>query len=269
MSLIFNLQPSQHIGSASFLRRNVDGFFDLFKTKAMRRLDYHQLAVKLTDRDLLQLNLLLHKWMDEGLDGELRTSYVARTPYTSVEKETLRQILEDKQLPGTIHNLEIKFEDGRRSVEVNFSSTAVITRVIGGADDEYWEECRQSQLTKFFREKKAKFLWLILSPVPFLVGGGIYTLAALPESINIRTFLFCLAYIATSFITAGLCWLHQKGIGFPHAQIMLRSDDTKTSNSASTIISTLNLIFQFVKMYLDYFYSVIALPYKLWCKRLQ
>jgi hypothetical protein len=234
----------------------------------MRRLDYYQLAVKLTKRDLRQLDLLLHRWMSEELDGHIRASYIARTSYISVEKDALTDILTDEQLPDTIHELEIRLEDNRRSIRVRFSPAAVITRVMGGANDEFWEEHKQTQITKFLREKKAKFLRFIFAPVPFLLGGGIYTLMGAPLRLGLGMFVFYLGYIATSFVMAGVCWLHKKGIGLPHARIVLRTVDTTSSNSAISILNVLNLIIQLVRLFFDYFYSFLASPYKLWHEHL-
>jgi hypothetical protein len=254
-------QHELQIRPSSFSLRRGEGIITILRAKAMRRVNSHQLAVKLTWDDLRQLVALLHEMMKDGGEGKLRTSFIAKTPYTTVKKKTLKRILTSKKLPPTIYELLIRFEDDRRSIEVNLSRTGAITRVIGGAFDEYWEEDKQTRLTKFMRGRKAKFLPLLFSLGPLLAVGGIYTLAGWPSGNSHRPLSFYYTYIATSFISAGLVWLHQKGIFFPHARIVLRKDDSKNSDNAVLVIGFLSLVAQIVGTVREFFRSVLS-PYE-------
>jgi hypothetical protein len=242
---------------ASFSRRD-EGILSSLRAKAMRRVNFHQLALILNGDDLKQLVALTREMMQDGLTGGLRTSYVADTPYTSVEENDLDKLLADEKLPSMINNLIVRFEDDRRSIELNFSRTGAITKVIGGAFDEFWEGDKQTRLTKFLRTKKAKFLPLLFSFGPLLAVGGIYTLAGWPSGNSHRPLWFYLAYIATSFIAATLVFLHQKGIFFPHARIRLREDDSRNSDRVILVISFLSLIAQIVQTIRAFFRSVTS-----------
>ena len=256
-----NDYQGQHMASSSLVGTRTNRIFDLFQMKAMRRITHYLLAVILRKVDLRQLDLLMRNMMEDGLDGRLRTSYVARTPYISVEKEDLIDILTNEMLPSTIYELEIRFEDDRRSIEVILSPTAVKTRVIGGADDEYWEESKHTRLDKFLREKRAKFLIPLLSPVPCLFGGAMYIMYLMvvgSTDIGNRMLAFYGIYIVTCFLSAVVFWLHNTGIGLPHAKIVLRPDDANPSNRAVLLLNILSLILQLVRIFIDYFSSTIT-----------
>ena len=243
---------------SAFSRRRGEGILSLLWANAMRRVNFHQLALILNVDDLKQLVALLREMMKDERVGKLRTSFIAKTPYTTVKKKKLKRILNNKKLPPTIYELVIRFEDDRRSIKVNLSRTGAITRVIGGAFDEDWEKDKQTRLSKFMRGRKAKFLSLLFSPIPFLVVGGIYIQAGWPPGNNHRSVGFYLAYIATSFIAAGLVWLHKKGIFFPHARIVLRQDDSKNSDGAALVISFLSLVAQILQTVREFFRSTIS-----------
>jgi len=240
---------------SSFSQRRGEGILILLWAEAMRRVNFHQLAVKLTWDDLRQLVALLHEMMKDGGEGKLRTSFIAKTPYTTVKKKSLKRILNNEKLPPTIYELLIIFEDKRRIIEVNLSRTGAVTRVIGGTFDEYWEEDKQTRLTKFMRGRKAKFLPLLFSFGPLLALGGIYTLTGWPSGNSHRSLSFYYTYIATSFIAAGVVWLHKKGV-LPHARIMLRADNSKSSGGAASFFNLISLVVNIIRLVKDLFFSI-------------
>jgi hypothetical protein len=223
----------------------------------MRRVPHFQLAVALTRSDLRRFDLLLHKLMGEGLDGPLRASYYARAAYTSEPADSLDKILSNELLPDVIYELSIRLEDNRRSIEVSFSRKGVVTRVMGGAFDEFWEAESQKAVSAFLAEKRAKFLIMMLALVLLLLGGSfylMYVMAFEPNGLNAWMKLFYTAYISVSFSSSILFWMHQRGVLFPHAKIAIRdrADGAGSSNKA-LVPSVLSLIIQVIRLIADYF----------------
>lgn len=230
---------------------------DLFLPKAMRRVPHFLLAVALTRSDLRRFDLLLHKLMEEGRDGPLRASYYARASYTSERKDSLDEILSDESLPDVIYELIIRLEDGRRSMEVVFSRRGVVSRVMGGAFDEWWEAEAQKAISAFLAEKRAKFLALLFAPVALLLGGSfylIYLMAFGPNALNFWTTIFYFAYFLISSGSVVLFVMHQRGVRFPHAKIAIRdAAGGDGSSNIGAITGVLGLIIQVIRLIADYF----------------
>jgi hypothetical protein len=224
----------------------------------MRRVPHFLLAVALTKADLRRFDLLLlHKLMEEGRDGPLRASYYARASYTSERKDSLDEILSDESLPDVIYELIIRLEDGRRSMEVVFSRRGVVSRVMGGAFDEWWEAEAQKAISAFLAEKRAKFLAPLFALVVLLLGGSFYLMYLMafgPNALNFWTKFFYVTYISISFVSVALFWMHQRGVFFPHAKIAIRdAAGGDGSINIGSITGVLSLIIQVVRFIADYF----------------
>lgn len=243
--------------SLSLSRGESGGLLDLILPTAMRRVPHFLLAVALNRSDLRRFDLLLHRLMEEGRDGPLKTSYRVKLAYTCVRAESLRKVLSNALLPDVIHELTIRLEDGRRSIEVTFSRRGVVSRVMGGAFDESWEAESQKALSAFLAEMRAKFLTPLFALVALLLGGSsymIYLMATGPNALSAWTTFFYLAYILVSFTSAVLFWMHQRGVLFPHAKISVReAADGGSPGNDFSIIGLLSLVIQVVRLIADYF----------------
>jgi hypothetical protein len=231
---------------------------DLLLPKAMRRVPHFLLAVALTrPSDLRRFVMLLHKLMGEGRDGPLTASYYAGASYTSERKESLDEILSDELLPDVIYELMIRLEDNCRSMEVLFSRRGVVSRVMGGAFDEFWEAEAQKAVSAFLAEKRAKFLTPLFALVALLLGSSfylMYLMAIGPNALTAWTTFFYAVYILVSFGSAGLFWMHRRGVFFPHAKIAIRdAADGDSSVNIGSITGILSLIIQVVRLIADYF----------------
>lgn len=233
----------------------------------MRRVPHFLLAVVLTRSDLRRFDLLLHKLMEEDLDGPLRASYYIRVAYTYGRGDSLDEIMSNELLPNVIHELTIRLEDSRRSIEVSFSRRGVVSRIMGGNFDEFWEAEAQKTVSAFMSEKRAKFLGLLFAPVIFLFCGAFYMTYAMAfgqNGLNIWTLLFYTAYIFASFFSSVLFLLHQRGILFPHAKITIRDPaDAADSGNKVSITGVLSLIIQVIRLTADYFFPGARLTSKL------
>jgi hypothetical protein len=224
----------------------------------MRRVPHFLLAVALNrPSDLPRFDLLLHKLIGEGRDGPLRGSYYAGASYTSERKDSLAEILSDESLPDVIYELIMRVEDGRRSMEVVFSRRGVMSRVMGGAFDEWWEAEAQKAISAFLAEKRAKFLAPLFALVALLLGSSFYLMYLMafgPNALNFWTKLFYAAYISISFGSVVLFWMHQRGIRFPHAKIAIRdAAGGDGSSNIGAITGVLGLIIQVIRLIADYF----------------
>jgi hypothetical protein len=233
----------------------------------MRRVPHFLLALTLNQSDLRRFDKLLHKLMKRGLDGRLRASYFVRTAYTEVTRNSLDKILSNELLPDVIYELTIRLEDNRRSIEVLFSRKGVVSRVMGGAFDEFWEAETQKAMSALLSEKKAKFLRPLFAPVIILLCGAfylMYMMAFESNGLSMWTLLFYLSYIAVSFSSGVLFFLHQHGVFFPHARIALRDPASSDgSGNKISLISLLSLILQVIRSVTDYFFPRASLVRKM------
>jgi hypothetical protein len=269
MSSILERYPCREEDSLALSRSECGGILDLCLPRAMRRVPHFLLAVALTRSDLRRFNLLLRKLMGGSRGGRLRASYYVRTAYARVRQRSLNQILSDGLLPDVIHELAIRLEDDRRSIEMLFSRRGVVCRVMGGASDELWEAETQRAISAFLAEKRARFLVPLLSPVVFLPGGAafymMYTMTFGSNELNSWALLFYTAYIFVSFSSAALFFLHRQGILFPHARIAIRDlADRADSGNKALLINFLSLIIQLIRLLAGYHLAGARLTRKLW-----
>jgi hypothetical protein len=267
MLSIMGRQPEREGYSRLLSRSECRGLLDLCLPKAMRRVPHFLLALVLNQSDLRRFDILLHKLMERDLDGCLRASYFVRTAYADVSGNSLDEIMSNELLPDVIYELTIKLEDSRRSIEVLFSRKGVVSRIMGGALDEFWEAEAQKAVSAMLFEKRATFLRLLFAPVIFILCGALYLMYAMAyesNGLNNWTLLFYMTYIGTSFSSGMLFLLHQHGVLFPHAKIALR-DSTSSMNSGNKIsmISILGLIIQVIRYAADYFFSCARLFHKM------
>jgi hypothetical protein len=209
--------------------------------------------------------MLLHTLIGGDGDG-VRASYYVRTGYISTRRYSLEEITSNDLLPNVIHELIIKLEDGRRSIEVLFSRKGVVSRIMGGVFDEQWEAEAQKAVSAFLAENRARFLVPLLSPVVFILCGAFYMMYAMASGlrgVSSRELFFYAAYITVSFICAVLFFMHRRGVYFPHAKIAIRDTaDSGDSGNKILLINWLSLIIQLISLIANHFFHSARLTEK-------